>query len=65
MVSKLRVQLIEFQIELRRKQHTQRQTLPKKIFHWIAMNSKKDRVLEILNTKNQMEENLRNKASRQ
>ena len=65
MVSKLRVQLIEFQIELRRKQHTQRQTLAKMIFHWIAMNSKKDRVLEILNTKNQMEENLRNKASRQ
>jgi hypothetical protein len=57
--------LIEFLIESRRKQRTQRQTLTEKVFYLKAMNNKKDKVQEILNTKNHKEGSLRSRVGRQ
>ena len=65
MVSKLQDLLIEFLIESRRKQRTQKQTLTEKVFYLKAMNNKKDKVQEILNTNNHKEGNLRSRANRQ
>ena len=64
-VSRLQALLTEFLIESHRKQHNQRLNLTEKIFYLKAMSNKKDKELEILNTKNHMEGNLRSRASRQ